>query len=224
MKYYQKMMCSEQVAVEWGHPGQPVLLYLLWPEVLTHQPERGLCPVATAYHCFPADAQDFHCSSAPDMRCSFRILRGHLTQEGTALAEGIGEKLTPLAPAPDCYVLVAKPDINVSTKYVYEHLDAQEIRKHPDIDGMVEAIAEESLQGILDRMENVLETVTVSAYPIIQKIKDRMKELGAINSLMSGSGPTVFGIFVEKDMARRAYDKLEEEQLAKQIFLTEFCE
>jgi len=143
---------------------------------------------------------------------------------GTALAEGIGEKLTPLAPAPDCYVLVAKPDINVSTKYVYEHLDAQEIQKHPDIDGMVEAIAEESLQGILDRMENVLETVTVSAYPIIQKIKDRMKELGAINSLMSGSGPTVFGIFVEKDMARRAYDKLEEEQLAKQIFLTEFCE
>ena len=129
---------------------------------------------------------------------------------GTALAEGIGEKLTPLAPAPDCYVLVAKPDINVSTKYVYEHLDAQEIRKHPDIDGMVEAIAEESLQGILDRMENVLETVTVSAYPIIQKIKDRMKELGAINSLMSGSGPSVFGIFVEKDMARRAYDKLEE--------------
>ena len=130
---------------------------------------------------------------------------------GTALAEGIGEKLTPLAPAPDCYVLVAKPDINVSTKYVYEHLDAQEIVKHPDI-------------GILDRMENVLETVTVSAYPIIQTIKDRMKELGAINSLMSGSGPTVFGIFVEKDMARRAYDKLEEEQLAKQIFLTEFCE
>ena len=143
---------------------------------------------------------------------------------GTALAEGIGEKLTPLAPAPDCYVLVAKPDINVSTKYVYEHLDAQEIVKHPDIDGMVEAIAEESLQGILDRMENVLEMVTVSAYPVIQTIKDRMKELGAINSLMSGSGPTVFGIFVEKDMARRAYDKLEEEQLAKQIFLTEFCE
>ena len=143
---------------------------------------------------------------------------------GTALAEGIGEKLTPLAPAPDCYVLVAKPDINVSTKYVYEHLDAQEIVKHPDIDGMVEASAEESLQGILDRMENVLETVTVSAYPVIQTIKDRMKELGAINSLMSGSGPTVFGIFVEKDMARRAYDKLEEEQLAKQIFLTEFCE
>ena len=169
-----------------------------------------------------------------DLGCTLRDLKElgvkigadvpYCVMGGTALAEGIGEKLTPLAPAPDCYVLVAKPDINVSTKYVYEHLDAQEIVKHPDIDGMVEAIAEESLQGILDRMENVLETVTVSAYPVIQTIKDRMKELGAINSLMSGSGPTVFGIFVEKDMARRAYDKLEEEQLAKQIFLTEFCE
>ena len=145
---------------------------------------------------------------------------------GTALSEGIGEELTPLPQIPQCQVLIAKPGISVSTKVVYESLDAMELKQedHPDIDGMVEAIAEESLQGILDRMENVLETVTVSAYPIIQKIKDRMKELGAINSLMSGSGPTVFGIFVEKDMARRAYDKLEEEQLAKQIFLTEFCE
>ena len=101
-------------------------------------------------------------------------------------------------------MLVAKPDINVSTKYVYEHLDAQEIIKHPDIDGMVEAIAEESLQGILDRMENVLETVTVSAYPVIQTIKDRMKELGAINSLMSGSGPTVFGIYKDKELAEKS--------------------
>lgn len=99
-------------------------------------------------------------------RCGCSLLQ---SWAGTALAEGTGEKLTPLAPAPDCYVLVAKPDINVSTKYVYEHLDAQEIVKHPDIDGMVEAIAEESLQGILDRMENVLETVTVSAYPVTRR-------------------------------------------------------
>ena len=140
---------------------------------------------------------------------------------GTALAEGIGEKLTPLAPAPDCYVLVAKPDINVSTKYVYEHLDAQEIVKHPDIDGMVEAIAEESLQGILDRMENVLETVTVSAYPIIQTIKDRMKELGAINSLMSGSGPTVFGIFDDKDKAMAAKEKCRELPYRCFVFVTD---
>lgn len=141
---------------------------------------------------------------------------------GTALAEGIGEKLTSLNPAPDCYLLVAKPDIQVSTKYVYEHLDAEGIRKHPDIDGMVEAIWEESLQGILDRMGNVLESVTVEKYPIIQKIKDRMRELGALNSLMSGSGPTVFGIFISERQAREAYVQMEKEGLAKQLFVTTF--
>ena len=141
---------------------------------------------------------------------------------GTALAEGIGEKLTSLNPAPDCYLLVAKPDIQVSTKYVYEHLDAEGIKKHPDIDGMVEAIWEESLQGILDRMGNVLESVTVERYPIIQKIKDRMRELGALNSLMSGSGPTVFGIFISERQAREAYVQMEKEGLAKQLFVTTF--
>lgn len=142
---------------------------------------------------------------------------------GTALAEGIGEKLTALTAAPDCYLLVAKPDINVSTKYVYEHLDTEGIPFHPDIDGMVAAIEEGSLQGILDRMGNVLEDVTVKAYPIIDTIKNRMKELGAINSLMSGSGPTVFGVFVEEAKAREAYEQMKEEKLASQIFVTEFC-
>ena len=142
---------------------------------------------------------------------------------GTALAEGIGEKLTALPPAPECYLLVAKPDINVSTKFVYEHLDAAGVEKHPDIDGMVKAIEEESLQGVLDRMENVLESVTVPAYPIIDTIKERMKELGAVNSLMSGSGPTVFGIFIEKDKAKEAYEIITGEGLAKQVFVTEFC-
>ena len=142
---------------------------------------------------------------------------------GTTLAEGIGEKLTALPPAPECYLLVAKPDINVSTKFVYEHLDAAGVEKHPDIDGMVKAIEEESLQGVLDRMENVLESVTVPAYPIIDTIKERMKELGALNSLMSGSGPTVFGIFIEKDKAKEAYEIITGEGLAKQVFVTEFC-
>lgn len=142
---------------------------------------------------------------------------------GTALAEGIGEKLTPLELAPECFVLVAKPDINVSTKYVYEHLDMAGITKHPDIDGMVEAISIGSLQGILDRMENVLETVTIPAYPVIHELKQRMKELGAVNSLMSGSGPTVFGIFLEERAAQVALDRLAQEQLAKQIFVTTFC-
>ena len=145
-------------------------------------------------------------------------------QGGTALSEGIGEILTELPSAPRCSVIIAKPPIHVSTRFVYENLRLDSLEKHPDIDGILDSIREGNILGVAERLENVLETVTVSAYPIIQTIKDRMKELGAINSLMSGSGPTVFGIFVEKDMARRAYDKLEEEQLAKQIFLTEFCE
>jgi len=142
---------------------------------------------------------------------------------GTALAEGIGEKLTPLPAAPECFLLVAKPDINVSTKYVYEHLDAEGVAEHPDIDGMVKAIEDGSLQGVLERMGNVLETVTVKAHPIIDTIKKRMKELGAVEAMMSGSGPTVFGIFVDESKAREAYEQLKEDQLAKQIFVTEFC-
>lgn len=141
----------------------------------------------------------------------------------TALAEGIGERLTPLPPAPRCHVLVAKPDINVSTKYVYEHLDAAGVDRHPDIDGMVEAIEAGSLQGVLERMENVLERVTVPAYPVIDTLKKRMKELGAKNSLMSGSGPTVFGIFTEKEQAEKACCEIKKEQLAKQVFVTRFC-
>lgn len=139
---------------------------------------------------------------------------------GTALAEGIGEKLTRLKPVPDCFLLVAKPDINVSTKFVYEHLDAAGVDKHPDIDGMLEAIAEGNLLGITARMENVLETVTIPAHPIIETLKKRMKALGAINSLMSGSGPTVFGIFTDREEAMRACEQISNEQLAKQLFVT----
>ena len=140
---------------------------------------------------------------------------------GTALAEGIGEQLTPLPPMPDCHILVAKPRAEVSTKYVYEHLDAQGITRHPDIDGMVLAIRQGSLEGIARRMENVLETVTVPAHPVIAEIKKRMLETGAANSLMSGSGPTVFGIFSDEGKARAAYARLEEQNLADRIFLTE---
>lgn len=139
---------------------------------------------------------------------------------GTALAEGIGDVLTALPPAPECVILVAKPDISVSTKYVYEHLDAAGLKSHPDIDGMREAIEAGSLQGILDRMGNVLETVTIPAHPVIDTIKRRMRELGAVNSLMSGSGPTVFGIFLEEQAAELAGIRLQREALAEQIFVT----
>ena len=138
--------------------------------------------------------------------------------KGTALSEGIGEKLTALAPMPDCYILLAKPPIAVSTKMVYENLHANELEKHPDIDGMVMALEEQSLQGITERMENVLETVTEVRYPVIAEIKACMKECGAMNSLMSGSGPTVFGIFTEKE---KAEDAIRSRKLAKQVFVTQ---
>lgn len=141
---------------------------------------------------------------------------------GTALAEGIGEILTPLSPAPACHVLVAKPDISVSTKYVYEHLDAAEKLQHPDIDGMVAAIEKGSLPGILERLGNVLESVTIPAYPVIDLTKKRMLALGAAGSLMSGSGPTVFGIFPDEATADHAREQLEKEALAKQLFVTTF--
>ena len=143
---------------------------------------------------------------------------------GTALAEGIGEKLTRLPGPPQCFLLVAKPDINVSTKYVYEHLDAEGVTHHPDIDGMIQAITRQNLQGIVDRLENVLENVTVKKYPVIQDIKDTMMQMGAEGSLMSGSGPTVFGIFTKEEKAKAALKELEVRELAKQLFITGFCE
>ncbi len=141
---------------------------------------------------------------------------------GTALAEGIGERLTALPPTPACTVLVAKPDISVSTKYVYEHLDSVGVQQHPDIDGMVTSIKSNNLDGVIERLENVLEAVTVPAYPVIDAIKQRMLEAGADGSLMSGSGPTVFGLYKNKAAAEHTLHLLETDGIAKQLFLTTF--
>lgn len=141
---------------------------------------------------------------------------------GTVLAEGIGEVLTVLPDAPDCTVLVAKPDIFVSTKYVYENLHADTLQSHPNIDGMALAIRDGSLDGVIDRMENVLETVTEKAYPLIKEIKDFMEKNGARRSMMSGSGPTVFGLYDEEEKAQKSYHDLVAAGLAKQVFLTKW--
>ena len=141
-------------------------------------------------------------------------------QGGTALSEGIGEILTRLSDAPACYVLIAKPDIDVSTKYVYENLHADSLTDHPNVDGMKAAIEGGDLHRMAEYMENVLETVTIKAYPVIEEIKDFMKSRGALNALMSGSGPTVFGIFEKEEEARKTYDELKEAGLAKNIFVT----
>lgn len=144
----------------------------------------------------------------------------YCVMRGTALAEGIGEKLTQLAPMPKCYVLIAKPGIHVSTKFVYTNLKANELKEHPDIDGQAAAIKDGDLYRTAALMGNVLETVTIPAYPVIGEIKEQMTACGAIGAMMSGSGPTVFGLFEEKERARAAYDKLRKSSLAKQVYLT----
>lgn len=123
---------------------------------------------------------------------------------GTALAEGIGEKLTPLPAPPEAVLLIVKPPVMVPTKWVYEHLRLDQIGRHPDIDGMVDALNRGDLKGITGRMENVMETVTEREYPIITDTKKMMLGNGAMNAVMSGSGPSIFGVFLEEDAARAA--------------------
>ena len=139
---------------------------------------------------------------------------------GTALAEGIGEKLTSLPPMVKCPVLIAKPSISVSTKFVYENLKLNDETIHPDIDQLVKDIEDKDLHAIAGRMGNVLESVTIPEYPIIAQIKEQMMQSGAINSMMSGSGPTVFGLFEDEETAKKAYDDMVKSGLAKQIYLT----
>ncbi len=143
-------------------------------------------------------------------------------QGGTALSEGIGEILTALPSPPAAYLLIAKPDISVSTKFVYENLHADRLQSHPDIDGMVQALERGSLEGIVSRMENVLETVTVREYPVIHMLKDIMRREGALNALMSGSGPTVFGVYKTREAAEASRLAVEKSGMTKEIFVTEF--
>lgn len=143
-------------------------------------------------------------------------------QRGTALAEGIGEKLSVLPPMPKCTILIAKPGISVSTKFVYENLHANDLKpeQHPDVDSMIEAMRQKDLGLLCSRMGNVLETVTIPAYPVINEIKRTMIDNGAIGSMMSGSGPTVFGIFDSPVAAKQAVKAVRAAKLAKQICLT----
>ena len=139
---------------------------------------------------------------------------------GTALAEGIGEVLTPLPDMPSCSILLAKPPVSVSTKEVYGALRADEIEVHPDIDGMVEALKAGDLRGVCDRCANVLEDVTAPSRPIIGEMERDMKKMGALCSIMSGSGPTVFGIFDDESSARKCRNHMRDKYSGSRIFLT----
>lgn len=145
----------------------------------------------------------------------------YCVMRGTALAEGIGEKLTPLDPLPRTWILIAKPPINVSTKLVYESLDMNGVDKHPDIDGLIDAIKRKNIHGVCGCMGNVLENVTVPLYPVINSIKNDMLEHGAINAMMSGSGPTVFGIFPDEKTTLECQAYLKRKGEARQVYITE---
>lgn len=138
---------------------------------------------------------------------------------GTALSEGIGEKLSRVDAMPDCYILIAKPGISVSTAFVYKNLDLPALSKYPDIDGMLECLKEKDLTGICDRLENVLETVTIKEYPIIEKVKKHLMDQGAKGALMSGSGPTIFAIFEDKKTADDAMESLRSIEDIKQAYV-----
>lgn len=141
---------------------------------------------------------------------------------GTAIARGIGEVLTPLPTPPQCHVIIAKPPISVSTAYVYGHIRPDEITKRPDIEQMTLAIKEQDLNKLSDLLYNVMEEVTVPEYPVIEKLKSIMLENGALNSIMSGSGPTVFGLFDDREKAQAAMKALDSKELTEQLYLTKF--
>ena len=145
----------------------------------------------------------------------------YCVMRGTALAEGIGEKLTAIPPLPRCWILIAKPPVNVSTKLVYESLDMNGVDRHPDIDGLIDAIKRQDINGVCSLMGNVLENVTVPLYPVIESIKNDMMDNGAINAMMSGSGPTVFGIFPDEETILKCQAFLKKKGEARQVYITE---
>lgn len=139
---------------------------------------------------------------------------------GTALAEGIGEQLRALPPMPQCEILVAKPPVSVSTKLVYQSLDAQTEPEHPEIDAQIRDLERADLRSLAAHMGNVLESVTVPMHPQITELKEMMERGGALAAMMSGSGPTVFGIFTDRTKAYRVKEQIRRSGLARQVYVT----
>lgn len=140
---------------------------------------------------------------------------------GTALAEGIGEELTAISDMPTCHLVIAKPAIDVSTGWVYKELDSREGIKHPDIDGIKAAIEEGNLNKMCALIGNVLEEVTASKYKEVGQLEEILRKEGAVGAFMTGSGPTVFGVFDKKDAAEAGYRAVVESKLAPETFLSE---
>jgi 4-diphosphocytidyl-2-C-methyl-D-erythritol kinase len=121
---------------------------------------------------------------------------------------------------PDCYILLVKPEISVSTKHVYENLKLDNNTRHPDIPAMLNALKENDIYRLTSLMENILESVTIKEYAVIGDIKENMMDKKALTALMSGSGPTVFGIFDDQNKAENAYRYFKSSGYGKQVVLT----
>lgn len=137
---------------------------------------------------------------------------------GTVLCEGIGEKMISLKPFRGAILVLVKPNFGVSTKEVYKNLHVSKIYKHPDTESLIGFMEKRDMRSLGGNIKNVLENVTVSTYPTIANIKREMLQLGALGSLMSGSGPTVFGIYEDMLKAQRAYDYFK--NMYNDVFIT----
>ena len=145
----------------------------------------------------------------------------YCVRRGTVLCEGVGEKMTNVAvPCPQCYVVLAKLPVSVSTVSVYKGLKWDQVEEHPDTEGMIAAMAEGDVDKMGSLLCNVLETVTIEMHPKIAEIKKRLMELGAAGALMSGSGPTVFGLFSDRGQARQAAAQVKQEFALKEAVAT----
>lgn len=137
---------------------------------------------------------------------------------GTALCEGIGEKVTPLMPFTNHILILIKPPFGVSTAEVYKDLDISKIKRHPNTEILIDAVNKSKLEMLSKNMKNVLENVTLKKYPILRKIKIDLINFGAMGSLMSGSGPSIFGFFDDMVKAQKCYDNMKTRY--KEVFIT----
>lgn len=137
---------------------------------------------------------------------------------GTALCEGIGEELTSLKPFKDKIVVLVKPGFGVSTKEVYKAFNLEKVRIHPKTEELIEAMQRDDLYYVANNMKNLLENVTLRKHNVLIKIKEDMNRYGAVGSMMSGSGPSVFAFFDDMLKAQKCYEKMKE--IYKDVFLT----
>ena len=142
----------------------------------------------------------------------------YLIKKGTALCTGRGEKVEILRPLTGYKVLIAKPNISVSTKWVYNNLNLKNIEKRPDTNLLLNSIENNDINSISENLINVLETVTIPKYKVIEDIKKTMESYGSIGSIMSGSGPTVFGVFKD-DSINNCFNELK--KIYSEVYIAE---